>query len=78
MPLRKTVKDGAIYESVKRNFHYEAFAWIKNEVVSKIKNMFAFLQLSIVNHVGSLHPEVVYSFFHASGLIKNYSKEVSV
>ena len=52
-------------------------------MVSKIKNMLAFLRLEIVNRVSSLHSDV-YSFLYASllnqnkkhSLNANYSKEV--
>ena len=51
---RKTGKDGANYEN---DVFYK-------QVVSKIKNMLAFLHLEIVNLVFSLHSDV-YSFLHA-------------
>ena len=57
--LNKEGEDGAIY---KKDVFYPVD---KKQVVSKRKNMLAFLNLEIANHVFSLHSDA-YSFLHAS------------
>ena len=69
--LGKTGKDGGIYGKDAEGPSLRGFCLDKKQVVSKTKNMLAFLHLEIINGVCSRHPVAVYSFLHASENIQS-------
>ena len=57
-----------IYEKGAEEVPLQGFCWDKKQVVSKTKNMLAFLHFYIVNRVCSLHSDVK-AFLHAGVFI---------